>query len=36
MLATDDLFVYCHTLVDDLILDGQIVIPPRPGPAPGV
>jgi hypothetical protein len=24
MLATDELFVYCYTLVDDLILDGQV------------
>ena len=35
MLPTDELFVYCYTLVDDLILDGQIVIPSRPGPDPG-
>ena len=30
MLPTDELFVYCYTLVDDLILDGQVVIPSRP------
>lgn len=35
MLPTEDLFVYCYTLVDDLILDGQVVIPSRPGPVPG-
>ncbi|HEX2805232.1 MAG TPA: transposase, partial [Kineosporiaceae bacterium] len=35
MLPTDELFVYCYTLVDDLILDGQVVIPSRPGPDPG-
>lgn len=34
MLAVQDLFVHCYTLVDDLIRAGQIVIPPRPGPAP--
>jgi hypothetical protein len=32
MLPTDDLFVYCYTLIDDLILDGRVVIPSRPGP----
>jgi len=35
MLPTEDLFVYCYTLVDDLILDGQVMIPARPGPSPG-
>jgi hypothetical protein len=35
MLPTEDLFVHCYTLVDDLIRDGQVVIPPRPGPTPG-
>jgi|APDOM4702015073_1054812.scaffolds.fasta_scaffold16975_1 hypothetical protein len=35
MLATDDLFVYCYTLVDDLIRDGRLVIERRPGPSPG-
>lgn len=35
MLSTDDLFVYCYTLIDDLILGGRVVIEPRPGPAPG-
>src|SRR5688572_771671 len=34
MLPTEDLFVYVYVLVDDAIADGQIVIPPRPGPAP--
>ena len=34
MLATEDLFVYCYTLTDDLILSGRVVIPARPGPAP--
>jgi len=34
MLPTQDLFVHCYTLIDDLILDGQVAIPPRPGPAP--
>ncbi len=35
MLPTLDLFVHCYTLIDDLILDGQVTIPTRPGPAPG-
>jgi hypothetical protein len=35
MLSTADLFVHCHTLTDDLILSGQVVIPVRPGPVPG-
>lgn len=35
MLPTPDLFVHCYTLVDDLILSGQVVIPRRPGPVPG-
>ena len=35
MLPTEDLFVYCYTLIDDLILSGQVTIPRRPGPAPG-
>ncbi len=34
MLPTLDLFVHCYTLIDDLILDGQVTIPTRPGPAP--
>jgi hypothetical protein len=35
MLPTDELFVHCYTLIDDLILDGLVMIPSRPGPAPG-
>lgn len=34
MLSTQDLFVHCYTLTDDLILSGQVVIPARPGPTP--
>jgi Transposase DDE domain len=34
MLPTEDLFVYVYVLIDDLIIAGAIVIPPRPGPAP--
>jgi hypothetical protein len=35
MLPVEDLFVHCYTLVDDLIVAGLVVIPSRPGPAPG-
>jgi hypothetical protein len=35
MLPTEDLFVYVYVLIDDLITAGAIIIPPRPGPAPG-
>ena len=35
MLPTDELFVYCYTLVDDLILDGQVGTGPS-GPVPRV
>src|SRR5215472_6852475 len=35
MLPTEELFVYVYALIDDLIIAGAIVIPPRPGPAPG-
>lgn len=34
MLPTEDLFVYVYVLVDDLVADRIIAIPPRPGPAP--
>lgn len=34
MLPAEDLFVHCYVLVDDLIKDGSVVIPARPGPAP--
>jgi hypothetical protein len=34
MLPTEDLFVHCYTLVDDLILGERVVIPTRPGPRP--
>lgn len=34
MLPVEDLFVYSYTLIDDLIREGQLVIPPRPGPVP--
>lgn len=34
MLPAEDLFVHCYVLVDDLIKNGVVVIPPRPGPAP--
>ena len=35
MLPVEDLFVHCYVLVDDLIKDGRVQIPRRPGPAPG-
>ncbi len=35
MLPTEDLLVYVYVLIDDLIIAGAIIIPPRPGPAPG-
>lgn len=35
MLPIQDLFVHCYTLVDDLILSGQVAIPRRPGPVAG-
>lgn len=35
MLAVEDLFVHCYTLVDDLIRAGLVRIPSRPGPEPG-
>lgn len=34
MLPAEDLFVHCYTLVDDLIRDGSVVIPVRPGRVP--
>jgi Transposase DDE domain len=34
MLPAEDLFVHCYVLVDDMIRDGLVQIPPRPGPAP--
>jgi hypothetical protein len=34
MLSTEDLFVYVYVFVDDAIKAGEILIPPRPGPAP--
>jgi len=34
MLPTEDLFVHCYTLVDDLIRDRLVRIPVRPGPPP--
>jgi hypothetical protein len=34
MLPVEDLFVHCYTLIDDLIADQVVTIPPRPGPAP--
>jgi hypothetical protein len=34
MLPTEDLFVHVYVLIHDLMLDGAIVIPRRPGPAP--
>lgn len=34
MLSTEDLFVHCYTLIDDLIRDGSVLIPVRPGPRP--
>ncbi len=33
MLPTEDLFVYVYVLIDDLITDGSIAVPSRPGPA---
>ena len=36
MLPTEDLFVHCYTLLDDLILDAQVVIPTRPGAEAGL
>ncbi len=34
MLPTEDLFVYVYALIDDLVGDRIIAIPPRPGPVP--
>ena len=34
MVSTELLFVYLYCLIDDMITDGALVIPPRPGPAP--
>ena len=34
MLPTEDLFVYVYVLIDDLVADRIIAIPPRPGPVP--
>lgn len=34
MLPAEDVFVHCYVLVDDLINNGLVVIPPRPGPTP--
>lgn len=34
MLPTEDLFVYIYVLVDDAITNGELDIPPRPGPTP--
>jgi len=34
MLPAEDLFVHCYVLVDDLIRDKIVRIPPRPGPVP--
>jgi hypothetical protein len=34
MLPTEDLFVHCYTLVDDLIRCGAVAIPSRPGSVP--
>jgi transposase len=34
MVPTELLFVYLYCLIDDMITDGALVIPPRPGPAP--
>ena len=36
MLATELLFVYIYCLVDDAIKAGALLIPRRPGPAPGL
>jgi hypothetical protein len=35
MLPTEDVFVYVHAMAGDAIKAGAIVIPARPGPAPG-
>lgn len=34
MLPAEELFVHCYVLVDDMIKEGQVQIPCRPGPAP--
>ena len=34
MLPVEELFVHCYVLVDDLIKDGRVQIPRRPGPTP--
>jgi hypothetical protein len=34
MLPAEDLFVLCYVLVDDLIEEGLVRIPRRPGPIP--
>ena len=33
-MPTMDLFVHCYTLIDDLILGVEVMIPTRPGPRP--
>lgn len=34
MLPAEELFVYRYVLVDDLLKEGQVQIPRRPGPTP--
>lgn len=34
MLPAEELFVHCYVLVDDMIKEGQVEIPRRPGPTP--
>lgn len=34
MLPAEELFVHCYVLVDDMIKEGHVQIPRRPGPAP--
>ena len=33
-MPTKDLFIHCYTLIDDLILGAEVMIPTRPGPRP--
>jgi len=34
MVPAEDIFVHCHVLADDLIKQGSVDIPTRPGPKP--
>jgi hypothetical protein len=36
MLPTEELLVYVYVVIHDLMLDGCISVPPRPGPRPAI